>query len=102
MRPKPQASTEDRLIRLILVLSIAIFVVATHSGRGHGQTSWCGAAGCRWVPPDGKEAKETYDRRERFEKKWGKNTDNYSDQTLKRIEKDPTDPDCWQYTPKHC
>lgn len=70
----------------------------------HAQTSWC-AVNCQVgtpTPEMRRLTREQQTRRARFEQKWGRNTDNYNDQRLERIERNPSDPDCWQYTPKHC
>jgi|SRR5262252_1968273 len=86
---------------------LALLVVATAS---HGQPSGCAHCVIRPLDPNNPndarqiaENKERYERRKRFEKKWGEhNAAAFSDDTLRRIEGNPTDPDCWQYTPQHC
>lgn len=80
-------------MKLILALALAL-----SASSAYGQTSWCGKCRVGQLTAD----RDAIERRKRFEKKWGKNADNYPDQTLKRIEKDPMNADCWQYTPKAC
>jgi hypothetical protein len=108
--------TPWELLGIALTAAITVAIVwmvlswAAHTAwpylfpRAHAQTSWC-ASNCQIGTPTPEMQrlnKEQADRRARFEKKWGQMTSSYNDQTLERIERNPTDPDCWQYTPTHC
>jgi hypothetical protein len=97
------------ILRLIvsglIALTLGFAINATRMIlMGHAQSSWC-ASNCQMgvpTPEMQRLTKEQADRRARFEEGWGGLTSSYNDQTLERIEKNSSDPDCWQYTPKHC
>jgi len=98
----------QELVAAALLLA-TIFAAAAIIKHAYGQTSGC--INCRYRPLDQnvsweakqiEENKEVYARRKRFEEKWGPDGVPFSDQALKRIEENPNDSDCWQYTPRHC